>query len=159
MICELRFPNKTTCFLDQKEANKERGVMSFLKQFRGICVTVLLASLCVTGSGCFYFVVGATAAGVYAVSGDTIQGELEKDFEAVWDASVEIVSILGTVNSQSHELGKILATVNGAKVTINVLQLASSATRLKVKARISFFPSRATAQNVCIKIMNRVNQR
>ena len=133
--------------------------MPLLENFKKILIGVLLISLCSTASGCFYVIVGAAAAGGYAVSRDTIQGESEKNFETVWDAAADIVSILGTVNSQSHELGKILATVNGAKVTINVLQLTSSATRLKVKARTAFFPSIATAQNVYIKIMNRVEQR
>lgn len=129
-----------------------------LKRFKKTLVGLSLIFLCASTSGCFYFVVGAAAAGGYAISQDTIQGEIDKDFESVWDAAAEIVSILGTVSSQSHELGKLTAMVNGAKVTVSVIQLTSSATRLKVKARKALFPNIATAQNVYIKIVNRVNE-
>ena len=101
---------------------------------------------------------GVAAAGGYSISQDTIQGEVDKDFNEVWDTAIDITSILGTINSQSHELGKILATVNGAKVTINVMQLTTSTVRLRVKARKAIFPSIANTQNIYIKIMNRINK-
>ena len=122
-------------------------------------ITILAVGLACSLSGCFYLILGgAAAAGGYAISQDTIQGESEKDFEEVWEAAINIVSIMGTVNSQSHELGKISALVNGAKVIVNISQLTPSAVRLKVKARKAFFPSINTAQNVYVKIMNKVNE-
>ena len=124
---------------------------------KNVLTLALFVMMSFSFSGCFYLVLGGVAAaGGYAVSQDTIQGETEKDYNEVWDAAVEVVSILGAINSQSRELGKIVATVNGAKVTINVMQLTTSTVRLKVKARKSFFPSIANAQNIYIKIMNRV---
>ena len=112
-----------------------------------------------SASGCFYLVLsGVAAAGGYAVSPDTIQGETEKDYDQTWDAAVEVVSIMGTISSQSRELGKIVALVNDSKITINVVQLTTSSVRLKVKARKSFFPSLPNAQNVYVKVMNKVNQ-
>ena len=114
---------------------------------------------CLFLCGCFYVVLGGlAAAGGYAVSQDTIQGETEKGFDAVWDTAVETLSIMGLINSQSRELGKITAVVNGAKITVNVLQLTPSTNRLKVKARKSLFPSISNAQNIYIKIMSRVNE-
>ena len=126
---------------------------------KNVLIVVLLVWMSFSLSGCFYLILGtAAAAGGYAISQDTIQGETEKDFEHIWDTATDIVSILGTINSKSHELGKITAIVNNTKVTINVIQLTSSTVRLKVKARKFLFPSIATAQNIFVKIMNRANE-
>ncbi len=115
--------------------------------------------LSVSLSGCIYVLLGgAAAAGGYAISRDTIQGEIDADFDHVWDTAVEIVSIMGTIDSESHEMGEIIADVGGAKVWVYVIQLTPSTIRLKVKARKNLFPSIATAQNVFIKIMNKVNE-
>lgn len=128
-----------------------------VKAKAGLVVAALIF-LSVSLSGCFYLVLGAAAAaGGYAISSDTIQGETEKDFQEVWDSSVEIASIMGMVGSKSHELGKISAVVDGAKINIQILQLTSSTTRLKVRARKGLFPNISTAQNIFVKIMNRIN--
>ena len=126
---------------------------------RNILAILLLALVCLPLSGCFYVILGSVAAaGGYAISQDTIQGEREVGFNEVWDVTLDIISIMGTVNSQSQDLGKITAIVNGAKLTINVSQITPSAVRLKVKARKNLFPSIATAQNIFIKIMNRIDK-
>ena len=122
-------------------------------------LAVFLAASSLSLGGCFYLFLGtAAAAGGYAISQDTIQGEREKDFGDIWDAAHDILSIMGTINSQSQDLGKLTAIVNGAKVTVNVSQLTPSTVRLKVKARKAFFPNISTAQNIFIKIMNRVDE-
>ena len=126
---------------------------------RKIALIIFLLGACVPLSGCFYlFLGGVAAAGGYAVSQDTIQGETSKDFSEVWDAAVDIVSIMGNITSQSEALGKISAIVNSSKVTVQVLQLTPSTVRLKVKARKNIFPSIANAQDVFVKVMNRVNR-
>ena len=132
-----------------------------MKQFmqKYILAFSLLAFISSSVSGCAYAVLaGVAAAGGYAVSQDTIQGDTDKDFNEVWDASLDIISIMGTISSQSRELGRIVAIANGARVTINVMQLTTATVRLKVKARKSLFPSIANAQNIYVKIMNRVNK-
>jgi len=130
-----------------------------LSLFRRHILAVLLLSSSLLLSGCFYIFLGSVAAaGGYAISQDTIQGEREESFNNVWEAAHDIVSIMGTVNSESQDLGKITSIVNGAKVTINVSQLTSSTVRLKVRARKAFFPSIQTAQNIFIKIMSRVDK-
>ena len=127
--------------------------------FRKFVLITFLLLTCLPFSGCFYLVLGGVAAaGGYAVSQDTIQGETQKDFEEVWDAAAEIISIMGNITSQSEALGKISAIVNSSKVTVQVLQLTPSTVRLKVKARKNIFPNIANAQNIFVKIMNRVNQ-
>ena len=121
--------------------------------------TALIGILSLSFSGCFYLILGtAAAAGGYAVSKDTIQGETERDFDDIWNAAADVTSIMGTVNSKNRDLGKITAVISGAKVTVSVMQLTSSTTRLKVKARKSLFPSIDNAQNIYVKIMNRANE-
>ncbi|MFH1359793.1 MAG: DUF3568 family protein [Candidatus Omnitrophota bacterium] len=118
-------------------------------------VVVLLA---LSLSGCWPLIFGTlAAAGGYAVSRDTIQGETEKDFDDVWHAAMAVVPVMGSVVSESYELGHIEAIVNGARVKVDVLQMTSSIVRLKVKARKNIFQSLVNAQQVFIKIMNKVN--
>ena len=112
-----------------------------------------------SANGCVYLVVGGVAAaGGYAVSRDTIQGEIDHAFDDVWDAAIEVLSIMGIIETQSYELGKIGAIVNGARIKVNIIQLTPSAMRIKVKARKNIFPSIANAQNVYVKIINRADQ-
>src|SRR3989338_8181523 len=126
---------------------------------RKIMTAVFCAGLGMTISGCVYLIVGGVAAaGGYAVSRDTIQGETARSFDEVWEAAVEIVSIMGKVDAQSYELGQLDGVVNAAKIKINVLQLTPATVRLKVKARKNIFPSIANAQNIYVKIMNRLDQ-
>jgi len=126
--------------------------------FKKWILACLLLTFSISSSGCFYLVLGGVAAaGGYAVSADTIQGETDKDAREVWNSAVDIISILGIITAQNRGLGKIAAVVNGAKVTVNVLTVTQSVVQLKVKARKAFFPSIANAQTVYVKIMNRVS--
>ena len=126
------------------------GLMSVISIV--VCAAMLL-------SGCVYMVIGGVAAaGGYAVTRDTIQGETDKKFDDVWQAATDIVAVMGTVKSESYELGKLEGIVNGARVNLSVSQLTPSTVRLTVKARKFIFPSIANAQNIYVKIMNRVNR-
>ena len=109
-----------------------------MKFFKGnVAAFSLLAFICLGFSGCVYLIIGGVAAaGGYAVSRDTIQGETDKSFDAVWDKASEVVGIMGTVESESYELGTIDSIVNGARVKITITQLTPSTVQVKVKARI-----------------------
>ena len=74
-------------------------------------------------SGCVYLVVGGIGAlGGYIVSPDTVEGITEHDEIAVWDATVEIVSVMGLVEQQSEESGFIQARINGATVSVMIVR-------------------------------------
>jgi len=110
-------------------------------------------------SGCFYLVFGgAAAAGGYAISRDTIQGEIDRDFSQVWDTAIEVVSIMGRIESQNSEMGQIISIIQGARVTINLTQLTPSTIRIKVKARRSGFPRIGLAQEIYLKVTNQVDK-
>jgi len=113
---------------------------------------VIVACLCM--GGCWYLIIGGVAAaGGYAISSDTIQGETSAEFEDAWSAATEVMGIMGAVESESYELGMVKGVVNNARVTVTVSQLTTATVRVKVKARKAFFPSIRNAQNVYIKIM------
>ena len=70
--------------------------------------TVLII-LCVALSGCAVVLVGAGAAGGYAIGKDYIQGETDKNFDRVYDSAINIADIMGAVESRfsNPSLGKI----------------------------------------------------
>lgn len=120
---------------------------------------VLWLVFSISMTGCVYFVLGGVAAvGGYAVSPDTIQGETEKDYDEVWEAAVDVATIMGKVDYKSDKIGEISAIINGARIRIDISQLSPSMVRIKVKARKSFFPSISVAQDVYVKIMRRLDE-
>jgi len=124
-------------------------------KFKNTLIIPFLIFLSVSLSGCIYLIVGGVAAaGGYAISRDTIQGETDKGFDEVWSAAVEVMGIMGMVDTESYELGQIIGIVNGARVTVTISQVTPSTVRLQVKARKAIFPSIANAQNVYVKIMD-----
>ena len=126
-----------------------RGIVH--KNFLGF---VLFLGVLVAFNGCAYLVVGGIGAvGGYAVSSDTVQGTIERDNKEVWEAASTVVNIMGKLNKESEDAGKLEAIVNGARVTIGISQFTPKLVRLTVKARKSFFPSPATAQSVYMKII------
>ncbi|MDP8266935.1 MAG: hypothetical protein P9M07_08385 [Candidatus Aceula meridiana] len=119
----------------------------------------LLLVLAFSLSGCFYAIIGGLGAlGGYAISPDTVEGETQIEYDTLWDAAVEIVSIMGTIQTKNYKLGQIEARVAGAYVWVDLSQASSSWVRMSVKARKNMLPSMKTAQDVWVKVKNRVIQ-
>ncbi len=122
---------------------------------RNVFFFILLMLGIVTLNGCVYLVIGSVGAlGGYAISSDTVQGTVEKDYHEVWDAAESVVNIMGRITRQNENSGRLEAIVNNARVTIGVAQFTPKLVRLTVRARKSFFPSISTAQDVYIKIIS-----
>ena len=120
-----------------------------------MCVPLLAVSL----SGCIYLAIGAVGAlGGYMVSPDTVEGLAESDTGQVWDTAVEVVSIMGLVESQNEAGGVINARISGARVTVMIMEMSSSSVKVSVKARKFYLPKSSLAQDVFVKIMSRVNE-
>ena len=116
---------------------------------------IVLISNALTFSGCVYLVIGSFGAlGGYAISSDTVQGTTEKDIHDVWEAAQSVVNIMGRITRQNEDSGRLEAIVDNSRVTIGIAQFTPKLARLTVKARKSFFPNIATAQDVYIKIIN-----
>jgi len=125
---------------------------------KNILSKILMLSVLLCLHGCVYLVVGGIGAvGGYVVSPDTVEGITENDSLAVWDTTVEIVSIMGTIDEQNEDSGILIAVVNGAKVAVTVEKLTETSTKLTVKARKNYLPKITIAQDVFVKIMSQLN--
>ncbi len=118
---------------------------------------ILVASL----TGCVPLIlvaVGAGAVGGYSVSRDTFEGISAKGQDEIWDAANQVISIMGETKDIDRKAGSITAMITGAKVTITVVPLSLTATKLRVKARKGIFPRIAIAQDVYSKVMRQLEQ-
>jgi len=106
--------------------------------------------------GCIFMVAGAVGAlGGYAISNDTIQGEIDKTFESIWKNSREVLEILGSIITEDKARGFIEAKVNGANVKIMIEQLTPKTTRFRVSARKYLLPKINLAQTIYIKVVQK----
>lgn len=128
-------------------------------RFRRIWLMPVLAILVVSLSGCIYLAVGGLGAlGGYAVSPDTVEGEMQVSYDVAWDHAVEVVAIMGMIQFKDYKLGRIEAKVNNAAVFVDLTQISSSWIRMRVKARKNMLPNIRTAQNIWVKIKHRITQ-
>ncbi len=120
---------------------------------------VLLAVMCVSFSGCWFLVVGgAGAVGGYAVTQDTFEGISGKGQEELMTAAHKVLSVMGTITDERPKDGQLKAIVYGNNVTVQVIQINLTTSKLRVKARKDLLPSRVVAQDVYTKIMNQLEQ-
>ena len=120
-----------------------------------LCIPLLAVCL----NGCIYLAIGGVGAlGGYMVSRDTVEGLVESDTAQVWDTAVEVVSIMGLVESKNEAGGVINAKISGARVIVVVMEMSTSSVKLSVKARKYYLPKSSLAQDVFVKIMSRVNE-
>jgi len=126
-----------------------------LKIFKAVLTVFLCSSL----SGCWFLVVGgAGAVGGYAVTQDTFEGISAKGQEELVAASRKVLSIMGTIKEERPKDGIIEAMVYGNHVTVSVIQVNLTTSKLRVKARKDLLPSRAVAQEIYTKIINQLEQ-
>ena len=118
---------------------------------------LLVAAMCVFSSGCWFLVVGgAGAVGGYAATQDTFQGVSAKGQEELMTAAHKVLSVMGTITDERTKDGEIMAMVYGNHVTVDVVQINLTTSRLRVKARKDLLPSRAVAQEIYTKIINQL---
>ena len=116
---------------------------------------IFLSCFCIFSSGCWFLVIGgAGAVGGYAVTRDTFEGVSSKGQEELLTAARKVLSIMGTITEEHLKDGEIKARVNGNRVTIQVIQINLTTSKLRVKARNALFPRIGVAQEVYTKIMN-----
>jgi len=106
-------------------------------------------------SGCAVILVGAGAAGGYAIGKDYIQGETDKDFNRVYDSAVNVADGMGVIESRfsNSSTGKIKASVETSSLDIYVERLTKKTARLKVRSRKNLMPNIELAQKVYNRIL------
>jgi len=121
---------------------------------------LLAAFLCVFSSGCVFLVVGGVGAvGGYAISRDTFEGVSSKGQEELLAAAHKVLSIMGTITVERPKEGEIAAMIYGNHVTVDVIQINLTTSKLRVKARKNLLPSVGIAQEVYTKIMNQLEEK
>lgn len=119
--------------------------------------TVVLGAISLGLSGCAVLLVGAGAAGGYAIGRDSITNHFDLPQDRVFRASREVIGELGLVTTEDARHGLIKAQVEGANVTITVKRISETTVELKVKARNDLFmPKIRIAQTVYTHIADRL---
>lgn len=127
------------------------------KNTRAILVLFLIA-ISLTSSGCFLFLLGAGAAGGYAViADDEIEGFVDTSYDRVWNDSVRVMRQNGIVTVEDKTHGVIDAEVGKSKVELQVARINNQTMRLRVKSRKmnNMFPDVKTAQNLYTQIVQK----
>jgi hypothetical protein len=108
-------------------------------------------------AGCIPLWVGALgvgAVGGYVVSPDTVEGQVMASLEETYDAAKQITTIMGQVIEESPNGSQLVAMISGTRVTVTLIAINVSSTKMSVKARKSFMPKIDVAQDVYTKIIN-----
>ena len=121
---------------------------------RWALLVVAVAGLC----GCAPLLLGAGAAGGYAISRDSITNTFELSPAHLYQVSREVIGDAGFVTTEDARRGLLQATVGGATVTITVTPSSDHRTELKVKARNKLLmPKIRVAQDIYNRIVGRLN--
>jgi len=117
-----------------------------------ILVLCLLPLVC----GCAPLIIGAAAGGLgaYAISKDTVQGDTDKNYDALWDSALDVAKTYGLIQQENAGTGTIELGAQSSKVWIKLIRLTQATTRVKVSARKYHFPNMELAQDIFVKIMN-----
>ena len=113
-----------------------------------------LAVLAVCLSGCAALLVGAGAAGGYAVSRDSITNHFDLSQSHVYGISRSVVKQIGLITAEDERRGRLQADVDGATVTVTVTPVSEKTVKLQVKARKFLMPKLSIAQDVYNRILD-----
>lgn len=117
----------------------------------------LLGGLLVGLTGCAVLLIGAGAAGGYAVSRDSVKNELDVPAGQVYSTSRAVLGELGFVTEEDESKGLLQATVRGVNVTVRIRPVSEKLVEFKVKARNKLFiPKLDTAMAVYNHVMDRL---
>ncbi|MFZ5799776.1 MAG: DUF3568 family protein [Candidatus Omnitrophota bacterium] len=108
-------------------------------------------------AGCAPLIVGGAVGvvGGYAISRDTVAGETDKDYEVLWESSLEVANAMGIVKKHDRGKGSLQFNIGTSNVVVISLEkLTAKTTRIKVSARKHHFPDLKTAEKVFIRIMD-----
>ena len=105
--------------------------------------------------GCWFIVGGAVgAAGFYAVSKDTVQGETDKPYDSLWNSVLTVSRFRGTIKQEDYSRGYAELLADASRVYIRLIRLTHATTRLRVSARNKYrLPNINLAQDIFVKIM------
>lgn len=128
-----------------------------MKRLRSLSLFLAFGVSLMTLSGCVALVACSVGAvGGYAITRDTMQGEYDANYSKAWKSSLKVCGDLGIIVSRNAGQGTIEATVESAKVKVQITQITPEAIKVKVKARKGIFPRLGTAERVFVKIVQQI---
>ncbi|MDO9066439.1 MAG: hypothetical protein Q7U96_05080 [Chloroflexota bacterium] len=103
-------------------------------------------------------IIGAAAGGLgaYGVSRDTVQGDMDKNYEALWESALNVARTYGLIQQENAGTGYIELGAQSSKVWIKLVRLTQATTRVRVSARKYHFPNMELAQDIFVKIITGV---
>ncbi|MDP2928304.1 MAG: DUF3568 family protein [Candidatus Omnitrophota bacterium] len=124
------------------------------KFFAFVLILCLLPLVC----GCAPLIIGAAAGGLgaYGVSRDTVQGDMDKNYEALWESALNVARTYGLIQQENAGTGYIELGAQSSKVWIKLVRLTQATTRVRVSARKYHFPNMELAQDIFVKIITGV---
>ncbi|MDP2904797.1 MAG: hypothetical protein Q8O22_00665 [Candidatus Omnitrophota bacterium] len=122
---------------------------------KNIAIALLAGFFLLNIGGCVMIVGGTMgAAGAYAASRDTIEGDTDKSYASLWREAVSIAESCGAIKQEDADRGYIEVDTAGGHLWIRIARLTRHANRLKVSARNSYhLPDIAEAQRVYTRII------
>ncbi len=138
-----------------------QGIFKKGTEMREIAVWILLVPLlCLNLTGCAPLIVASVAAGAIGgyviVKNDTVQGDLDKSYDGLWEAALTVSKIRGNIKYEDSAKGYIELDAGGTKVGIRVLRLTGTITRLRIRARKHHLPNLDLAKDIFKKITEEV---
>ncbi|MCX5710894.1 MAG: DUF3568 family protein [Candidatus Omnitrophica bacterium] len=114
----------------------------------------VLAATVVNLTGCWFIVGGAAgAAGAYVMGKDYMEGNTDRPYESLWNATMTVARIRGKIQQEDIAGGYVEVAVDSTLVKIHLTRVSQSATKVKVAARKHHMPNLTLAQEIFIKIM------
>ena len=108
-------------------------------------------------SGCAALLLGAGAAGGYAISKDSVKNDFDLSRSQVYRVSRDVVNQLGLITLEDERHGLLKATVEGVTVTVTVKPMTRKTVEVTVAARNNLLlPEIGVAQSVYTKILERL---
>lgn len=110
-------------------------------------------------SGCAIFLLGAGAAGGYAITDDEVEGHTDVSMKRAWNAAETVIEKEGAVILRDETTGKVEGLVEGSEIKATVEQVTSKTVRIRVKARKTkgLFPDMKRAQDLYTKIIKKID--
>jgi hypothetical protein len=111
-------------------------------------------------SGCVPLIVGGAvgALGGYAVSRDTIEGDTDKDYNALWNVAVSVGRTKGIITADDRPRGYLELEVDSSRVIVRLIRLTKTANRLRVTARNKLkLPNFSLAEDIFVKILEQTS--
>ncbi|MBI3316743.1 MAG: DUF3568 family protein [Candidatus Omnitrophica bacterium] len=120
---------------------------------------LLFLTLSFPFSGCAIFLLGAGAAGGYAITDDEVEGHTDVPLKKAWKAAEAVIEQEGAIILRDETAGKIEGLVEGSEIKVGLEQVTSKTVRVRVKARKTkgLFPDIKRAQDLYGKIIKKIN--